>query len=467
MKTRSSYGALFGIGLLVTQSWGCAHEDGREICAASSTQGGAFYAPLVIEEKQASLVGGRSRNAAWDTQKSKESPLSEGEEEPQQEDLASVLIQMGAVPQEMFEEIAVLGMLREEQHVELCRQWVPSYLKHDTSALSALSLDILKEEPHISIPVFEDDGSRTARFLDPGYSAGGISYMLSRCLAHMSALPDTLGRVPQVFVPGCGHGYDLWKMALLGSVLGVENHPALVNKKLKLNIPGQVALKAAPYLPKEVKVRDRVKLLEADVVYALQDKRYEGFFDVGYGSNFIHCLAPANAKTYARVLFSAMKKGGVVFESAHLPLTQAFHFYQRNIAQAKEFPGYILENMMIDSARVTSSHKFVMLDEVREQVPPVELRFGHYRKGDKRKLSQKIRARTQGGSEFYHRSIVGYDAKTLLTLMTQAGFVMDDLFYIRSDSSRVEVASVSADGTLSNKEQLEVLARVCFIGHKP
>ncbi|MBA4750507.1 MAG: hypothetical protein H2057_07830 [Alphaproteobacteria bacterium] len=467
----SKYGTLFGIGLLVTQSWGCAREDDKQLKAKTSTVLTTTtmfsYEPTALEGPEPSFACSSTVGTSHTTKGEKEKALRDRERALHEQDLAFVLTEMGAVPREMLEEIAALGMQQAMPHIDACRVWAPSHLRINESALSTLALEIAKEEPQIEIPLFKDDVKLTARYLDPGFSAGGMSLFLSKCLAQMSSMQESLGALPQAIVPGCGHGYDLWKMALVGTIIGVDNHPMLVSAKNKLNLPGKTAMRAVPYLPEGVKVRDRVKILDGDILQVLQNKVYQDFFHISYGSNFIHCLGPVHARAYAGALFGGMKSGGIVFESAHLPLVETFELYRQQIAKNKEFPGYVVENIIMDPAKKTSSSKYAILEETGEQVPPVELRFGPYRKGDKRKLTQKLRAQRQGGEDLYHRSIMGYDAKTLLTVMTRSGLVMDDLFYLTIDSKRVELSEVSADGTLTDKSQLETLVRVLFIGHKP
>jgi hypothetical protein len=467
----NKYGVLFGIGFMMTQSWGCAHEDDKQTriqTSTSSTTKTTFsYEPTALEGQGSSFGGSSSVGTSHAKPRDKERALWEREQALHKEDLAFVLTQMGVLPREMFEEIAALGRQQAAPHIDACRVWAPSHLQKNESALSTLALEIAKEDPQIEIPLFKEDVQSTARYLDPGFSAGGMSLFLSKCLAQMSSMQESLGTLPQAIVPGCGHGYDLWKMALVGAVIGVDNHPMLVSAKKKLNLPGKMTLKAAPYLPEGVKVRDRVKILDGDILQVLQNKIYQGYFHISYGSNFLHCLGPVHAKAYENALFGSIKSGGIVFESAHLPLVETYELYRKQVAKDKEFPGYVVENITMNPSEKTSSSKYAVLEEDGEQVPPVELRFGHYRKGDKRKLSQKLRAQRQGGQELFHRSIVGYDAKTLLTLMTRSGFIMDDLFYLTIDSKRVEISEVSTDGTLSDKSQLETLARVFFIGHKP
>lgn len=360
------------------------------------------------------------------------------------------------------------GYARAAHDIERCRQWVPRRLKTDERALASLAYDIRQEATQSPIDIYDRDAPQTGRRLDPGFCFGGTDYLLQQCLAKVSALFDDHGVSPKVLDAGCGRGDALCKLLVAeGDVVAGDNHPLLLSIKDAINVPGKTSLKAKPYMQKGVEIKHRKKILVGDMIHILEKHEYQDFFDVSYSGNFIHCLSPLRAALYGKSLYISHKKGGWSYASAHLPDRDAFDLYRQQIDQDKKFPGYFVENILIDTQTLISQKRYMSLDEERDDMAPVELRYAHYRQYDGRTPQERFFQGLSSQSQSLHRSHVGYDAHSLSSLFIRSGFEIRDLFYMSIEGVRVDVKVISEDGHIAGAVQLEALARICVIAQKP
>ncbi len=363
---------------------------------------------------------------------------------------------------------ATEGYARAALDIERCRQWVPKRLKTDERALASLAYDIRQEESQTPIDIYDRDAPQTGRRLDPGFSFGGTDLLLQSCLSKVSALFDHHGVSPKVLDAGCGRGDALWKFLVAeGDVVAGDNHPLLLSVKDSINVPGKTSLKAKPYLRSDVDIKHRKKILVGDMIHILEKAEYQAFFDVSYSGNFIHCLSPMKATRYTASLYNTHKEGGWTYASAHLPDKDAFDLYRQKIDQGTKFPGYVVENITIDTQTSSSQKRYMDLAEETDDVAPIELRYAHYRQNDGRTPQERFFQALSTQTQSLHRSLMGYDACSFSSLFIRSGFEVKDLFYLTIEGMRVDAKAISEDGYIADAATLQSLARICVIAQKP
>lgn len=326
-------------------------------------------------------------------------------------------------------------------------QWTPPRL-HTDKNMQTISERIYSED--ISVVINADPANKR----DYGKNFPAVTPIHEACLLEVNKRYMKAGKRPLVLDLGAGDGSMTWKMIVAGGfVYAIEGQMPTANK-MQENVQ-----KARPFLAFGETMRT-VYLGYVKDVLNFNIEPYQKEYDVTWSGNLIHLMTPNQIRGYLANLYRITASGGYAFATANAPssIPELCGFYEERLRQGVDFPGHVLVNKkifrhiqgyrtLVDGEKEDCKVEQQLGVDIRgpfvespvDLIPNIEM--DGYHDNPLEQPFWTLHESLQPEPPFMisdiikrkaHSAMHFFDTTVFRRIFEEAGFVVEDIFYINS-----------------------------------
>jgi hypothetical protein len=173
-------------------------------------------------------------------------------------------------------------------------------------------------------------------------------------------------------------------------------------------------------------------------------------YDVTWSGNLLHLFTPAQVKVYLANLYEITNPGGYAFATVNAPSCniEIIRYYEELQQKGEEFPGYIQLNKIIYRSYNTRTKQQYnhhvdivgpIIKAANGSVPNLEMN-GFHNEPSTTQIAWEFHGMVSDfeglNKRKCHTSMQFFDTKVLAKLFEDAGFVVEDVYYMDESSNQ-------------------------------